>query len=209
MNVLIFGDSITHGQYDSQGGWANRLTADEFAQKTQNPDKEINYIYNLGIGGDTTRSVIRRMLSEISARKWSSETQFALVIAIGVNDTLMYRDSAPVSTPKKYAEEIRHLLATAQEITDKILFVGLTPVEDKKFDDGLYVSKRNGEFEAVLRMIAAEHQVPMVRLFELFQADMSIGRQLFLDGLHPNDEGHDLIYQEVKPALEALLSPNV
>ncbi len=98
------------------------------------------------------------------------------------------------------------MLATAQEITDKILFIGLTPVEDKKFRQELYISKRVGEFEAVLRMIAAEHQVPIVQLFELFQADMSIGHQLFLDGLHPNDEGHDLIYQEVKPALEALLS---
>jgi lysophospholipase L1-like esterase len=206
MNVLIFGDSITHGQYDSRGGWANRLIADQFAKKGQNPGEDIDYIYNLGIGGNTTRMVINRMMSEVTARKWSPETEFAFVFAIGINDTMQYRDAEPISSPQKYAEEIRHLLGMAQEITDKILFVGMTPVEDQNFEYEIYRSERVGEFEAVMRTFTKEQQIPHVPLFEIFQAGMSIGRELFTDGLHPNDDGHELIYQEVKPALEALLS---
>lgn len=48
MRVLIFGDSITQGMWDAQGGWANRLVADYFRQQME--DIGLIYWYFLTLG---------------------------------------------------------------------------------------------------------------------------------------------------------------
>jgi lysophospholipase L1-like esterase len=57
------------------------------------------------------------------------------------------------------------------------------------------------EFELVLREFAANSGSEFVNLMEPFQAHLDDGQSLLVDGVHPNNEGHELIYRAVKPAL--------
>src|SRR3989338_5799563 len=123
MNIVIFGDSITWGAYDpDQGGWATRLR-NYFEAK----DDEIN-IYNLGIPGDTTADLLKRI--EIEAR---SREPKVIIIAIGINDARFIHSTHSLRvSPEEFQQNITKLNSIAQEFTNKVVFVGLTVVDESK-----------------------------------------------------------------------------
>lgn len=208
MRVLVFGDSITAGDYDTRGGWVARLIQDEFSQKQHNPEEECNFFYNLGVDGNTTKDVLQRFATEVASRRTTPSAKVAVIIAVGINDTLQYPGEQPISTPEHYAHDLRRLYEAAQEITHHVLFVGLTPVIDAAFQNGLYKNERIFKFEEVLRAFAKQHNVPFVSVYDIFRQNMNVGNVLHLDGLHPNDIGHEIIYMRVKQALPALFTPD-
>src|SRR5688500_14737658 len=88
MRVLVFGDSITQGFYDTHGGWVQRL-ANEYHSKTlqsmldgEDLDRQI---FNLGVSGDTSHEVLKRIENEIQVRQWRDDPMVT-VIAAGIND---------------------------------------------------------------------------------------------------------------------------
>lgn len=208
MRVLVFGDSITEGDYDTHGGWVARLIEDEFAKKQHNPEEDCDYFINLGVDGNTSQDVINRFTSEVAARRLTPNARVAIIISIGTNDTLQYHGEAPAVSVERYKENIKHLYFAAKEITSHIMFVGLTPVEDEAFPDGLYRNDRIWKYEEALQSVTKEYNVPFVPIYDIFKQNMSVGNKLFVDGLHPNDIGHEIIYLRVKQALPGLLTPD-
>lgn len=208
MRILVFGDSITEGDYDSRGGWVARLIADEFAQKQHNPEGSYNHIYNLGVSGNTSRDVLQRFAAEVAARRSTPESRVAIIISVGMNDTIKYVGEEPVTSVEQYKAAITRLYFAAKELTNHIMFVGLTPVDDEVFPDGRYKSERVWEYEEALRAVVKEYNVLFVPVYDIFRQNMMVGNKLFVDGLHPNDIGHEIIYMRVKQALPSLLLPD-
>ncbi len=65
--ILIFGDSNTYGAWDPDGGWVARLR--KFADEKNMEGKDyFVLVYNLGIDGDDTSGVLKRIESETVAR---------------------------------------------------------------------------------------------------------------------------------------------
>jgi lysophospholipase L1-like esterase len=207
MRVLVFGDSIVYGKYDSQGGWVDRLKTVYADRQLADPGEDTPSVYNLGVEGETTRRLTARLPREVVTRRnhWEDETDFAFVFAIGINDSLITDNGDFFSSPEQYRHDLYELYDTAKLFCRKLLFVGLTPVEDDNPRNQYYRSARVWEFEQVLRDVAREKSLPMVRLFERFDH----GKEeefLYANGLHPNDEGHRLIYDAVEPELQKLLA---
>jgi len=207
MRILLFGDSITYGVFDSQGGWAQRIVNDQLMAQLAHLDDDIPFAYNLGFSGDTTAHLAGRLPAETEARfgMWSHDTAMAFVIAIGVNDTQVI-DGKPFSSPRQYAKDLTLLLEAAKQYSTKVLFVGLLPCQDKPWAAQTYNVDRIWEFEQALRSFVATHNLPFVPLFEQFQERLAAGETLLIeDGLHPNDAGHQLIYDHVRLALDSML----
>ena len=62
--ICVFGASVTKGAWDTEmGGWVNRLRLD-----LEDFKKRKYSVYNLGISGDTTESLLERIDSECKAR---------------------------------------------------------------------------------------------------------------------------------------------
>ncbi len=61
MRVLIFGDSITYGAWDTEAGWVERLKREAHRQTIQSEGKSKIQILNLGIGGDSSTKILKRM----------------------------------------------------------------------------------------------------------------------------------------------------
>ncbi len=208
MRVLVFGDSITQGFWDSKGGWVNRLRKhyDERQLRDLEHDTEPT-IFNLGVSGDRIASLLWRFENETMARL-GREEQIACVFAIGINDTYL-EGKDPVASPDIYQESLNELLNKAKKFTDRILFVGMSPCDEAKttpvaWRDITYTNERILEFEQVLKKFCEDNDLPYVQIFEKFQAKQK-EQELFADGLHPNDAGHQLIAELVKPALESLI----
>lgn len=210
MRVLVFGDSITQGFWDVEvGGWFQRLRSQYDANTIKNLAGDTLEFFNLGVSGDTTRDLVRRFAVETENRQWPKE-QYVLIFAIGINDTIVLgQDTA--STPEAYVEELDTLFAAAGHFSDKIMFVGLTPVDDKLCNPWIYSSsgksftnERILKFEEVLRKFCLDNKLPCVQIFEKFQGQLK-HQELLADGLHPNEAGHALMADLVKPEFEALL----
>ena len=83
-SICIFGDSIVWGAADTEKqGWVNRLAI----YCSNNLDYNC-FIYNLGIPGETTTGLLKRLELESSARMPTK-----IVIAIGTNDARIVKDT--------------------------------------------------------------------------------------------------------------------
>ncbi len=205
MRIFCFGASITQGFEDSQGGWVDRLKRYEMAQRIAS--KRDWTIFNLAVSGDSSSDVLRRMREEISHRQWPSE-ELMIIVSVGTNDSMIHhgKEHVAVST---YEQNLRDIVQAAKGFTPKVVFVELPPCDEARttpvsWGDYHYTNARIRQYNEVMRMVADECGVEMVDIYDAFQARRRQAELLF-DGLHPNDEGHELIYGAVKKKLEAIL----
>lgn len=210
MRVLVFGDSITQGFWDTEGGWVQRLRKhyDSKALEDLRNNKQPE-IFNLGVSGDTTRSLLVRIEFETKVRKWPGDSQIA-VVAIGTNDDLFENGKQRVE-PAEFRTNIEKIIKILGPLVKKVMFVG-NPACDEKLTTPVfwseisYTNKQLQEYEQIVQEVAEAKKIPFVQVFEIFMAKLTAGENLLADGLHPNNEGHELIFQLVLPELDKLLN---
>ena len=210
MRVLVFGASITQGFWDSQGGWVQRLRAHYDTKQIKNLTQDNPTIFNLGISADTTEDILRRFENETKAR---ARKDMAFILTAGVNDAAIVAGQER-STTQKYKAQIEELIDKAKRYSPMVLCVGIGPCEERltdpvpKYwhDDLRYTNEKLFKFEKIMRQVCAEEDIPHVAIFETMQAEIAKGRELLADGLHPNDAGHQLIFELVRPKLDELLN---
>lgn len=164
-------------------------------------------LFNLGISADTSADVLNRFVSEVKARSLKDQN-IAIIFAIGTNNAVQEAGKF-WSTPEKYRTELEGLISQGRQFSDKLLFVGLTPCDESRtmpvaWGDFTYTNERIWLMEQTARAVAAYHALPHVPVLEIFQKKQK-EQELFVDGLHPNNAGHELIANLVRPELDKLL----
>ncbi len=201
--ILCFGDSIVMGTWDTQGGWVDRLKQHFHTEYFERKRKV--QVYNLGIGGELSGGLAKRMQSEIGARL-DSKWEPIIIIGTGKNDSRSRgTPNNYESTPEEYKHNLRNCIETAQKYSSKILLIGLGLVdESKQFKDLIYQNSRLKLFNEVNKKVAQECEVIRVEL----QDDMKNVPDLwswFVDGIHPNHVGYQWIYEKVLPIILKLV----
>ena len=209
--IYAFGDSITYGAWDiSSSGWATRLR--QYLDKRQEEDPDLYALfYNLGIPGETTEGLVTRFESETKARIRKNKVDDSIfILAYGANDAAYLPAEEKFRVSKEeFAKNLRQIIEIASSMSKKILIINLLPVVEEKNS-----TPRNGkvrsnkymtEYNAVLKDLANQLKVPLVDVNSVF---MKAGHEsLFIadDGLHPNEAGHQLIFESVQPVVEKML----
>lgn len=196
ITILVFGDSIVWGAADSEGGgWVTRLFIE------LGKDFEID-VYNLGVSGDKTPNVLKRFESETKERIEETE-DVIFVFAIGINDSyFIHSKNAFMTPPEEFKENIQKLIEKTQRISPKIIFIGLTPVDEPKTTpipwdtDKSYKNENIKKYNEIIKSICKEKGVHFIEIFENW-IDLDY-KELLEDGLHPNPEGHKKIFETVK-----------
>jgi acyl-CoA thioesterase-1 len=211
MRVLVFGASITQGFYDTEGGWVSRLRKYYDKRLIANPSQPDITVFNLGISGDGSDRLLKRFRNETDARKFPGE-DFTFIFLIGTNNSWVKADGSPISTPQDYAEDIKQLIKQAREYSSRILFMGIAPCDESRtnpvpWNKDIYFSNaRLKIFDEVLKKICEEETLSYLPIYEPIVQKLDSGEDLYFDGLHPNDEGHQLIFELVQPELDKLLN---
>lgn len=205
MRVLVFGDSITQGFWDADGGWVNRIRKYYDQQMIDGTNNDPPTIFNLGVSGDSSDDILARFDNETKAR---ASEELAFVIAIGVNDSRT-KAGENFSDIDRYKQNLSEILKLARQYSNKVLFIGLTPcVEERSnpvsWSNTGYTNGRIKKFNNTLREFCEENQVSFVEILEPF-AKAGVEDELLPDGLHPNSKGHKLLAYLVRPKLEECL----
>ena len=156
-------------------------------------------VYNQGISGDNTDDLLARFKVECAAR----EPQI-IIFAIGINDSqyIKTKDNPRVSQ-EKFQNNLVELINQAKNFSDKIAFIGLTKVEEKKLmpipwstEEKLYDNDNIVRYNSIIEKVSAEHDLPFLNLLDLLEMnDLD-------DGLHPNSEGHKKMFLRIKKFLQ-------
>jgi lysophospholipase L1-like esterase len=208
--IYCFGDSITYGAWDiEKGGWANRLRAHFDDLQLRNPD--LYYlVYNLGIPGERTDGFIKRFESELAARQKGGRGpagpgEATFIFAFGANDYVFIPDKNDFVTSK---EEFMQRMQTAIDIAKKhssnIVLLNITPANEaicaKNYGNRKLRLNKNVElYNGYITELARSNGCKLVGVYSAFASSGEV--MLSEDGIHPNEKGHQLIFERVKEAI--------
>ena len=204
MRILVFGDSITQGFWDTDGGWVQRIRT-VYDKETIKTGYDLPTIFNLGISGNSSGDIVERFEAETEARY--QDEKLGLVFAVGVNDSRT-KSGVNFSEPKEYKSNLEKLLAMARKYSDKIAFVGLTPcVEERSnpvsWGDTGYTNDRIRVFNQISEDFCHDNALEFIDILTPF-TEAGAKTELLPDSLHPNNEGHQLIADIVLPRLQSI-----
>ena len=187
--ICIFGDSIVWGAVDSLGGWASRLRS-HFEK-----DSDIE-VYNLGISGNTSEDLVKRIEEEAKARNTE-----LIIIAIGANDSAYDSKKKNKIPLEEYEKNLREILNISRKYADKIILVSPINVDEKRtmpvfWNKEKFLDNKTIEnYGKVVKKLASKEKIGFIDLFgSLEDEDLE-------DGLHPNSKGHEKIFLKVKDYL--------
>lgn len=203
--ILIFGDSITWGALDEEGGWADRIK--------RNVDKKLiadsNYdssVYVLGVSGDTTEDLLKRIDIESSTRI-DNDNPLTMLIAIGINDSqILFETGKNKISPTEFHSNLEMLMKIAKKYAKNIALIGLTPVIEERANSRegknhkAYLVKEVEKYEELLKQFTKQNNLDFIEVYDDFQKEKY--EELLPDGLHPNSSGHEIIYNKVIEYLE-------
>jgi acyl-CoA thioesterase-1 len=174
--ILFLGDSITAGygvaKADSFVGLIDKRWKEKY-KDTQ--------IVNAGVSGSTTASCVKRL-------KWQLKAGVdAVFIALGANDGLR---GVPVESSKKNLDQCLQL---AKDNKIKVIFAGMLLPKN-------YGEKYRKSFEAMFKELSQKHK-PIFFPF-LLEGVGGVPKYNLPDGIHPNEEGHKIIYNKLLKVLE-------
>ncbi|MBE4948336.1 SGNH/GDSL hydrolase family protein [Chryseobacterium culicis] len=199
---LFFGDSITYGEYDGVfGGWVDILKRYAL-QKFHEGNGDELILFNLGIGGETTEGLLKRMPHELNAR--NSADGNIVFLSYGAND-LAVKDGVQIVNPEKFRNNMKEAVKQAKRFSSEIYLVSILPFSQKI--DGVVVSsgkKRVNEdvvnYNEILKNIAAEDALGYIDFYSAFLEDKEV--LLSADGVHPNEKGYGMMAEIAIPIIE-------
>lgn len=190
VNICVLGDSIVYGAWDdAKHGYVNRLKDDY--RENQN----IENIYGLGIPGETTEGLLKRIDVELKPRNPNT-----IIIAIGVNDTIYVKSKNKENVSiESFINNIKKIIEIAKKYTNNILVLGLTKVIEKLTtpilwnDDEIYFNNTIKKYDKALEEFCNINNIEYIKMFDLLEDE-----DFSNDGIHPNEKGHEKIYKVIK-----------
>lgn len=214
--IYIAGGSITYGVGAVRCGWGDMIKyAVHDLQYGSTPElvKDTYEVYNFAKPGFIIEDVANTIEVDIEHKK-RQNTRSILLLSIGMNN-VKAKDTPDnyLSTLESFELDMRSLFDLLRSIVDTIVFVGYTPVNEAYTTPkpnpltggfSFFFNKRIQQFDEVCKKICEDLNITYVDLFNDALAD-GWNHKLTEDGIHPNDDGHALIYEKVWQVVKELL----
>ncbi len=191
-SICIFGDSTAWGAWDlEKGGWVSRLW---FYVAKRESDNYVE-VYNCSVSGGTTDTILERFESESKIRNAD-----ALIFQTGGNDaSYEHKPGNYLVPPEKFRKNLEEIIKRAKKITDNIIFMDLKNCDESKtmpvsWIDIYYTNENIQKYSKIMEEVCEKNKVAFLDIDPLNNND-------FDDGLHPNAQGHEKIFNQVRDFL--------
>lgn len=211
-HIIVFGTSIEQGFYDTEnGGWVERLKSylNEKTMKSWGSASEIFYaVFNLGIAGETSEGILKRFDTEVEPRL-SSNYESLIIFSFGINDAQQSnsQDSGFKVSIEKFEENVGSLINKTKDLGARPVFVGLSPVDEAQVapipwaPEYSYLNEPITRYNEVIKNICLEKGLLFIDVLSVFnQLDY---KELLIDGVHPNTDGHRKLFEILKNELQS------
>lgn len=177
MQVVVIGDSIVHGGIDREmGGWVNRLKVLSESQR------QGDHVFNLGLGGNSSRQILARTEAEIRARAGHVQK---VIFSTGTNDMNL---DMPLA---EFKDNLTRIGAIAASFNKVVYFMGLFLRTDRE------ATEKTAAYNTVIQAVCAAGG------YTYIPTDDVICAEDLLDGCHPNAVGHAKLCTRVAEFLNA------
>ncbi len=196
--ILVFGDSIAWGAFDTErGGWVERLKVYFFNKR---PNAWYS-VYNFGVSSNDTKGVLFQLEDQIKIIEEIEPDDYIFLFSIGSNDCRYVGSKKNKVVPiQEFENNLKKIIEISKKYSDKIIFTGLLKVEEEKTTPFLgavtetefYENDDIKEYNDIIEKICKEEILNFIPLQDLLsQGDLQ-------DGIHPNSEGHKKIFEVIK-----------
>ena len=200
--ILVFGDSISAGAIDPEGGWVVRLR--NYLIKNGYIDWS-TFLYNLSVDVEDSTKVLSRIEAETKCRVLFKDERNLFIFAFGFHDTCFWKDGKIVTDKKTFENNVRSIINLQRKIGGDAFFVGITPVYEKKTrpvsfstTGKNFSNEKISEYNTILRKVCSEEKILFVDIFDR----MLPKARALLNGVYPNNKAHGIILQAVINELE-------
>ena len=201
-NYIVIGDSITYGIGDFEsGGWATM-----FKKYIINKDDSKvcnNYVHVAAFPGATSTDILNKIESILKSFNHKEFTN-TIILSIGINDTQEFNGNYKNSI-EKYRTNIEQIAKCVMDKGFNMIILGLTRIEsDKKFlwkPNKYYNNDIISEYDNDLSLILGydgelkefckNNRIKYIPMQEVLK------KEDFIDGLHPNHNGHKKIFEKI------------
>ena len=206
-NILVFGTSTTYGAWDSEGGWVQRLRK-FLDQKIIESDLKLDYlVYNLGISGNKSTDILDRFENETTPRLDKYGGENTILFHIGINDCIYSETLGQTEVSEEdFRKNLSELLKKAKKHSSKIVVIGSMPVDGRVnpmpwSPKRAYKNEFVKRFNQIMKEVAEKEEAYFIEVYKKYiETDYS---SLLADGVHMNDEGHRLLFEDVRIYLES------
>lgn len=200
--IIAFGDSTT----------ATRGQLNIYTKRLATSPQLLTFdlkIINAGVGGNNTNLASKRFDRDVLEHRAD-----IVIIQFGINDAAVdvWR-TPPATLPRialsQFEENLKHFITASTSQGTQVILLTPNPIRWTANLKTLYgkppyaVNHPNGfnkllvNYAASVRKLSNEHKVPLVDIYNVFQEydkqpNQSIDA-LLLDGMHPNERGHQII----------------
>jgi len=199
--ILVFGDSTAYGAWDAEGGWADRLK--RYCHERTIQGKMYCLVYTLGVSGKSTDDMLMRFEAEARERMKEMEESI-FIIAAGTNDSkFVHSKGCREVPPERFRKNLKRLISLAKKRSEKVIFIGPTPVDQSKTDTVPWNKDRSfrnadiREYSGIMEAVCKEQRVHFIGMLDALRGP----NLLFKDGLHPSTEGHAKMFRIVRDFL--------
>ncbi|MEM7145227.1 MAG: GDSL-type esterase/lipase family protein [Verrucomicrobiota bacterium] len=194
--IVVFGSSTVYGTADTEkGGFVNRLRLWHESVDAR------NRVYNLGIWGEGTESLIERIAGEARARR-----PHLILVYPGFNDCRRVgsREAPNASTIGEFGELMRRLIGEAKGVADTVVMTGY-PFDESRTcpypgSEVFYCLSDARAYTERLVAVTTENGVGVLDFFGAFGRENMTGL-LAEDGLHGNAECHKRLFERTRDFL--------
>ena len=165
-----------------------------------------NAVYNLGIPGEDSIGLLKRIDTECGARisfKWP-EDKYVISVAIGTNDCKLEKNKPRIEI-KKFEKNINELINKTKSYKAKVVFIGLFPVDEKltlSYENTSFSNERIKLFNDIIKKSCEKNNILFLNMFETAIKEDYV--KLLDDGLHPNSKGYDFMFDKVRNFFEKM-----
>lgn len=207
--IFIFGASTTYGVGAEDAGWADLIKRN--LHQTMYAKGGVGEIYNFAKPGATADFVTKTFKHHIE--QYSKNRKKIAILSVGMNNSRADGSSDNyISSVGDFKIEMEELLRQMKEKVHHVLCVGYTSVDESKtapkhnpISGGVsyFWNNRIQEFNEAFAGACEKEGIPFVAIDTTPEAWKK--EYQYSDGLHPNQKGHNFIFEKVFPKLKQLL----
>lgn len=208
--VFIFGASSVYGVGATTSGWADLAKSHLHSKMYGNDNMGEKYeVFNFSKSGSTIEFVAET--APWLYDRYARNGEIMTFVSVGGNDAKAKGTSDNyVCTPVDFERKVGMLLDELSKHSQHVVFVSNGYVDESKtnpkpspFKDGevsYFTNERRSLFNAISKRVCDEKGIQFITTDT--DEDVWIQNYLYVDGLHPNQAGYEIIFDKIRPILD-------